>query len=43
MTAPYKAGTHRVIKNDCQIILGTDDNNITIIIKAETGYIYLKQ
>jgi hypothetical protein len=44
MRSSYKAGTQRVIKSDCKIILTDDkEDNITIIVKAETGYIYIKR
>jgi prepilin-type N-terminal cleavage/methylation domain-containing protein len=40
MTGPYSAGTQRLITQDCNVVLKDfNDNNITIIVTPETGYV----
>lgn len=37
-TSAYHAASQRLVVTDCNIILSNVDNNITIIIRPETGY-----
>ena len=39
LSGPYKAGTRRLIKDDCHIVLGNGSKTITITVKPETGYV----
>jgi len=43
LKGPYTAGTRRLISSDCNIKLTTKDNkSITIVVKPETGFSYIK-
>jgi len=39
MTGPYKAGTQRLVDEDCNIVIGDAQGSIKLVVRAETGYV----